>query len=138
MKTAFLALTLVSFSALAGITEIECEGKIANKEIEVQIEQIAPYGSSFQKAIVSVTENNKTTEYSSNLVLARKLMSAKQIRYNAMTGVELEAMLALELEVNLASDNAPSWGRNYRSTFRFHKINDYAPIKVECSFPNAY
>lgn len=128
MKFTAIFLALMSFSAFASFNEVECEGKSGDKEIYFEVEQPFPSNSVFKRATLTITENGSDSE-SRYTVTSRDTRGFNTIRY---TGA------GVTLEVNHWPDNAPRWGRNYRSTLRIDKVENYSTLNVECSFPNAF
>lgn len=124
--TALIALS--SISAFASWNEVECSGKIDNKEIFVEVEQPFPAGSDFRNAIVNVTEDGNTTSTRTNVHL-RRPTNFNTIRYWGGN---------LDLEVDIWPDRAPRWGRDYRGMARISSLSNQYIRGLNCRFPNAY
>lgn len=128
MKLTAIFLALMSFSAFASWNEVECEGKLGTKEVYLEIEQPFPQGSAFTRATLTVTEEGQEKEFYYT-VSARRSGGFRNIRYWGA---------GLDLDVDFWPDNAPRWGRNYRSTLRTSDVDNRASINVECRYPNAF
>jgi len=129
MKLFFTALiALSSLSAFAWFdNEVECRGKIDNKEIFLEIELPFPAGSAFRNAVVSVTEDGKT-DYIRSTVQLRRPTSFTTVRY--WSG-------SLDLEVDIWPDRAPRWGRDYRGMARISSLGNQYIRGLTCEFPYA-
>lgn len=118
---------LFSFSALASWNEVECEGKIDQKTLEVEIEQPFPNSSSFKRATLTIVENGAENSFNYT-VHTRMTRGFNDIRYTAA---------GLDLEVSYWPDQYPRWGRTYKGTLRSSKLNNQYIQGLKCHFPNA-
>jgi hypothetical protein len=120
-------LIIASFNSIASWNEVECRGKIQNKEVEIEIEQAFPQGSAFKRSTVTVTENG-SQKTSNSYVTTRYLPNFGRVEY--FSG-------GLRLEVNFWPDYRPQWGMSYRASAQHtHLGTGYAPLS--CRFPNVF
>ena len=122
---------LVMFSSLsvfASWNEVECEGKVDQKNIQLEVEQPFPNGSYFKRATLTIAENGAEESFHYT-VNSRVTRGFNQIRYTAG---------GLDLEVDFWPDQAPRWGRTYKGSLRSSKLNNQYIRGLNCRFPNAY
>lgn len=127
MKLFVLALTIIaSFSASAAWNEVECDGRIGSRFIQVEVEQAFPQGSYFSRAQVTVSENGGYR--SEHYTVSRRPIGPGRIEYSAG---------GLRLEVDIWPDRRPRWGWNYRGLIQSTLLGDRLTQSVNCRFPNA-
>jgi len=128
MKLILSVLVLFStFSAFASWNEVECEGKIDQKIVRVEVEQPFPNGSYFKRASLTITENGAENSFNYT-VTSRMTRGFNQIRYTAG---------GLDLEVDFWPDQVPRWGRTYKGSLRSSELNNQYIRGLTCRFPNA-
>jgi hypothetical protein len=115
----FVIMALVSFSASAAFTEVECTGQANTGIVNVSVDEGFPPGS-FRRATVSCTNENRAFFVSSRGSFGNR------VRYEGA---------GLQLEVDFWPDTRPQWGRTYRATFDSSDMN--IPFtQMWCRFPN--
>jgi hypothetical protein len=122
-----IAVGLLSFSAIAGFNEIECEGNNGLTNVYLEIEQPFPNTSVFKRMLLSAstasTQENFQYTVTSN-------------RYNGFRNIVYQGS-RLRLDVDLWPDFEPRWGRNYRAILSSSDINNGINSILNCYFPNA-
>lgn len=124
--TALIALS--SIPAFASWNEVECSGKVDNKEIFIEVEQPFPSGSDFRSALISSTENGNTN-YVRTTVSLRRPTNFTTVRYWGGN---------LDLEVDIWPDRSPRWGRDYKGNARIQLGSSQYIRGLNCRFPNAF
>jgi hypothetical protein len=124
MKLIFAALlSLLSLSALAALTEVECTGRDALTTITTAVEEGFPPGS-FSRAYVRVDGPNGSQLR--NFTVMSRGSFGNRVRYEAS---------GLSLEVDFWPDARPQWARTYRGNFSSTEMN--IPFTMLwCRFPN--
>ena len=118
MKRIILSASLLfSFSALAFI-EVECISE-EHREFLLQIEKPFPNNSAFRRAQFNM--DNASFFYT---LTRSRVSSFNRIRY--IGG-------GLDLQIDTWPDNAPTWGRSYRSYLSVSNPN-WDNLEMECRF----
>ncbi|MES2529019.1 MAG: hypothetical protein V4598_18175 [Bdellovibrionota bacterium] len=124
MKLILAALiSLVSVSAFAAFTEVECTGRNGEKNVLAVVEEGFGPGS-FRRAAVKVsdTAGGEVRNYN---VMSRGAFGSR-VRYEGA---------GFDLEVDFWPDNRPQWARTYRGNFSSNDLN--IPFTMMwCRFPN--
>lgn len=117
----FVLLTL-SIQAFA-FTEVECEGILADKTIQFEVERPFPQGSYFKDARLEITQEGRTNWYSYQMTTYVS-PGFNRVRYQAP---------GAELEVDFWPDQRPQWGRIYRGELRTRELN-HQMARLNCRF----
>lgn len=116
-------ISLVSMSAFAAFSEVECTGRNGEKNILAVVEQGFGPGS-FRRAAVRVTQpaGGEVRNYN---VMSRGAFGSR-VRYEGA---------GFDLEVDFWPDNRPQWARTYRGNFSSTDLS--IPFTMMwCRFPN--
>lgn len=128
MKSLFLVATMLfSASSFAVWNEVECQGRTADKTIQVNVEEAFPRGSSFQRANLVVYQDGNQTVEDYNGVIKRISRGMPRVTYQGS---------GLRLEVDLWPDNVPQWGRTYRASVRATALGRNEVRNLSCRFQN--
>lgn len=123
----FLAMlfTLTAFNSFAAWNEVECEGRVGNASVDVDIER-GPQGSPFRNAVVRIVENGGGQMYRFPVV-GRSAPGWNRVDFSGRD---------MSLEVDFWPDRAPRWGMSYRGALRSTLIGYEYIQDLRCRFPN--
>lgn len=128
MKSLLLvSLLSLALPVFASWNEVECEGTVGGKQIEVAVEQPFPNGSFWKQASLRIDENG-TLSVHDYTVTTRVMPGFSRVEY--MTA-------GFRLEVDFWPDQRPRWGMRYRGTFQSAVMNHQIQ-SLTCRFPNAF
>ncbi len=124
MKLILLTLGFaLSFSALAGFSEVECNGRDGVNDITAAVEEGFP-PQSFRRAYVRL--QTPTGGQVRNFTVMSRGAFGNRVRYEGG---------GFQLEVDFWPDVRPQWARTYRGTFSSTDMN--IPFTMLwCRFPN--
>lgn len=123
---AILSFVLISLSAEAAWNEVECDGRVGEKIIRLEIEESFPNGSIFKRALLTVTENG--SQKSHRYTVSRRTFGLNRWEYNGA---------GLRLDVDLWPDRFPRWGWSYSGTLLSSVLGNQYIRGFRCQFPNA-
>ncbi len=123
MKLILAALvSLLSLSAFAAFTEVECTGRNGQQDITAVVEE--GFAGSFRRAAVRV-QSPEVNEIKNFTVIGRGAFG-NRVRYEGA---------GFDLEVDFWPDVRPQWARTYRGNFSSTEMN--VPFTMLwCRFPN--
>lgn len=128
MKLMTMILMMIfSISSFAAWNEVECEGKVDDKIVRVEIEQSFPNGSHFKRAELTITTDGANETH--NYTVSRRSFGFNRIVY---TGA------GLRLEVDLWPDQRPRWGMRYDGALLSSVLGNQYIRGFRCHFPNAH
>jgi hypothetical protein len=124
MKPFLVILSFVlSFSAFAAFTEVECSGRDGVNNIVAAVEQGFPH-QTIRRAYVR--QEGPTGGQVRNFTVMSRGAFGNRVRYEGA---------GFQLEVDFWPDVRPQWARTYRGTFNSPDLN--IPFSmVWCRFPN--
>ncbi len=118
-----ITLTLLSLlfclSAFASFNEVECEGKVQEKVVSIEVEQAFPRGSYFKQARLAVDQDNYF------YTVTTRATSFGRIDY--VGG-------GLRLEIDLWPDQNPRWGQTYKARLSSSDLGNQSSEKLSCTF----
>lgn len=124
LVTIFL-LILSSMTASAAWNEVECNGRLDEKSIRLEIEESFPNDSYFKRAVLIVSENGAET--SRTYTVSRRNFGLNRWEYSGA---------GLRLDVDLWPDRFPRWGWSYDGTLLSASLGNQYIRGFRCQFPN--
>lgn len=108
------------FSSFANFNEFECQGKIQDKTVFVEIEQAFPQGTYFKNARLTV--GNDSFDYTVSTRVSRAFNNVEYISSG------------FKLEIDFWPDQSPRWGQTYKGRLVSSELSNQSLDRLSCSF----
>lgn len=128
MKLIFtIGLMAFSLSSFAFWNEVECDGRVENKTVRIEVERAFPENAYFTRAELTISEAGGRESFDYNVT--RRNYGFNKMEYSTA---------GFRLEVDYWPDHRPQWGRIYRGELLSSVLGNQYIRSLNCRFPNAH